>query len=131
MFNDAIAECQLEVTLGESGEAWGNLGHAYAVAGDTSGARRVLERLTQLPPTADVSPFDFAVVYVGLGRDEAALNALEEACDHHSERVVSIKSEPRFDRLRSIPRFQALLRRMNLDNMAVMARDSVRSRQEK
>jgi len=58
-------------------------------------------------------PFFLALVYTGLAETDRALEALEKAYQHRSGSARYLKIEPRLDPLRSHPRFQALLRRMN------------------
>jgi hypothetical protein len=83
-----------------------NLARAYALAGRTDEARRLLGRLS--------SRAQIASVQTALGEKEAALASLEEALDTRDYAVVWLKTNPTFDSLRSEPRFQALLRRLNL-----------------
>jgi hypothetical protein len=48
------------------------------------------------------------------GDTTLALDWLEKACDEHEPNMPYISCMPIFDPLRSEPRFQALLRRVNL-----------------
>ena len=61
-----------------------------------------------------VSPFELAVLYVGLGDKEAALYALERAYREHDLQMQGLKLDPYYDALRSEARFQDLLRRTGL-----------------
>ncbi len=61
-----------------------------------------------------ISPYLFAVVYVGLGDKEQAFAWLEKAYQDRSFWLIWLKVEPRFDSLRDDPRFQDLLRRIGL-----------------
>jgi hypothetical protein len=60
-----------------------------------------------------VSGFFFAEAYVGLGQSEQAMTWLERAYEAHDQWMVFANSYPGLDRLRSEPRFQGLMRRMN------------------
>jgi hypothetical protein len=51
-------------------------------------------------------------VYAGLGEKDRAFEWLEKAYEEHS--VANINVNPVYDLLRSDPRFQGILRRMNL-----------------
>jgi hypothetical protein len=51
--------------------------------------------------------------YARLGRTDEALEWLERAYEERDGSLAFIKTEPAYDGLRSDPRFQDLLRRMN------------------
>jgi tetratricopeptide (TPR) repeat protein len=61
-----------------------------------------------------VSPYYFAVVYAGLGKNEQAINWLEKAFADRSNGLVFMRMEPELDGLRSNPRFIALQQKLNL-----------------
>jgi len=50
----------------------------------------------------------------GLGQQDEGLECLEKACEERDVWLVWLKAEPRFDSLRSGPRFENLLRRISL-----------------
>jgi TolB-like protein/DNA-binding winged helix-turn-helix (wHTH) protein/Tfp pilus assembly protein PilF len=90
----------------------------YAAVRDAAGYQRsmqlYLERLRRERSRREyVSPMGMAVVYARLGRAEQALAWLEEAYRQRAPRLSALKVDPLFDFLRSNPRFQDLLRRMN------------------
>jgi TolB-like protein/DNA-binding winged helix-turn-helix (wHTH) protein/tetratricopeptide (TPR) repeat protein len=91
----------------------GFLGNAYALAGKR---REALNMITELKskPVKDVSPYQLAKVYVGLGEKEKALTALEEAYRERSGWVIALRAEPVFSPLDNEPRFQRLLRSLGL-----------------
>jgi TolB-like protein/Flp pilus assembly protein TadD len=95
-------------------EALAALGSAQAAAGNATAARGALARLTELSRQRHVAPFDFATLYVSLGDHDQALVRLEEAYVERSYLMPSLGVLPIFDGMRGEPRFQALLRRMNL-----------------
>ena len=59
-------------------------------------------------------PYHLAMIYFGLGEDDIAFEYLNKACELRSTQLVWIKSAPELDSVRSDPRFQDILRRMNL-----------------
>jgi tetratricopeptide (TPR) repeat protein len=91
-----------------------SLGHAYAVLGNVLEARRVLGELDELSKRRYVSPYEKAIVHLGLGETEQALEWLEKAYGERSGWLVYLQVEPRLDRLRSDQRFGDLLRRVGL-----------------
>ncbi len=115
MFTEAISEMDRAVNIfpEETEFSW-MLGHAYAVAGKTAEARKILDNLHNLAKEQYVLPYGFALIYTGLGENEEALEWLETAYQDRNLWMPFVQVEPRFDPLRSDPRFQDLLRRMNL-----------------
>ena len=54
-----------------------------------------------------------AKVHAGLGENDLAFASLEEAIEEGNPSVVLLNHDPTLDALRSAPRFDDLLRRMN------------------
>lgn len=73
----------------------------------------MLDELSQMSKTRYVSPLQVAVIYIGLGQKDQAFLWLEKSFNERAFEILLIKVDPRFDALRSDPRFQDLLRRMN------------------
>jgi TolB-like protein/Tfp pilus assembly protein PilF len=90
------------------------LGQAAAVTGDPARARRILADLHDLAAREPVSPYHFAYVHTGLGEADAAIDRLEQAYELRSGALYGIKGSFLFRSLHGHPRFQALLRRLNL-----------------
>lgn len=59
-------------------------------------------------------PYDFALLYAGLGDKDKSLALLQKACDERVPRVVFLGIEPLFESFRSDRRYQALLRQIGL-----------------
>ena len=93
----------------------GYLGYAYAKSGDRAKAEAVLADLKQMSAHRYVSPFCTAIVYLGLGDNERAMDGLEKAFDARSQWVILAKEEKIWDPIRSDPRFIALLKKVGLD----------------
>lgn len=89
------------------------LGHAYATAGKKVEARKILDELQRSAEKRYVLPYGFALIHVGLGENDAALESLEKAYQDRNGWMPYLQTEPRLDPLRADPRFQDLLRRMN------------------
>jgi len=88
------------------------LAHAYARAGDKTEAEKLLAELVAESNKQYVSPYYLAVVYVGLGRDQQAMDWLEKAFADRSNGLVFLKVEPELDSLRANPRFIALQKKL-------------------
>jgi TolB-like protein/Flp pilus assembly protein TadD/class 3 adenylate cyclase len=114
-YPEAIAELSeaRDLSHGNS-EAIGTIGYAAAISGDSTKARVMLDELKTVPPGRYVPPCNIALVYAGLGDREQAFSFLERACDERDVRVTLLKVDPRWDLLRSDPRFQAILKRIGL-----------------
>ena len=61
-----------------------------------------------------VNPTHIAGAYIGLGDKNQVLSWLERGFEERDEEMVWMKVAPDLDFVRFEPRFQALLRRMNL-----------------
>jgi TolB-like protein/Flp pilus assembly protein TadD len=89
------------------------LGYAYGASGDRARAMAQIEAMKKNSLHGYVPPFNLAIVYLGLGDRGRALDYLEQAYASDSQWMCWLKEDRIFDPLRSDPRFQDLLRRMN------------------
>ncbi len=116
MYKDAMLENQKAADI--SGEANPliivDLGILYALSGKDDEAREVLDELSALSKQRFVSPFYTALIHLGLGKKNNSLKWLEKAYDEHDHALETLKVEPILDSLRSHPRFEALLKKMEL-----------------
>jgi len=113
MFDEAIATLDTAKTLaGEIMPIRGALGNIYARAGKIREAEAVLQELFDLEGVRYVSPLDFALVYAGLGKTPQFFQCLEKAAVDHCGRLAWGLIEPRYENLRSDPRFVALIKRV-------------------
>ena len=76
--------------------------------------RRAAETLAARSPTTFVPPAHVAKLYIYAGENDRALEWLERAIKGRDPTMVVLSVDPRWDTLRSDPRFQDLLRRMGL-----------------
>ena len=115
MPDQGVAELERAAALAPENVMYrAQLGQAYAMAGKTADAREMLRQLEQLSEKRFVSPYHMAYVYTGLGEADRAMDLLEQAFEERAGSVYGIKGSFLFTTLHSHPRFQALLRQMNL-----------------
>jgi TolB-like protein/Tfp pilus assembly protein PilF len=114
-FAEATPVLQKSVELaGESHSHYlGILAYAYAGAGRSQDARKVLRELERRTRRGLASTFDVACLHVALGDKERALAWLEEGYERRDPWLTELKVWPWLDSLLPDPRFQDLLRRMN------------------
>jgi TolB-like protein/DNA-binding winged helix-turn-helix (wHTH) protein/Flp pilus assembly protein TadD len=112
MYKEAIREYQISEQYGGD-KLPGLLGYAYARAGNKDGA---MEKLAELKTEKRNNYYDLAMIEMGLGDKDAAVAWLQRLYQEQvdDDGLVLLRCEPRFDPLRSEPRFQNLLRRMKL-----------------
>jgi len=116
MYVEAIATFQKGMSQGERHpKLLSSLGHTYALAGESDKANKVLDELREMSKRRYISPYLFAVIYVGLGDNKQAFAWLDKAYQDRTFFLIWLKVEPRFDSLRDDPRFQDLLRRIGLE----------------
>ncbi len=78
-------------------------------------ALKILDDQQRLANASYVSPYNFAIIYTGLGDKDRAFEFLEKGYEQRTQLIYRIKSRPMFDSLRSDPRYAELLRKMNLE----------------
>jgi TolB-like protein/DNA-binding winged helix-turn-helix (wHTH) protein/Flp pilus assembly protein TadD len=114
-YEEAIAEFKKAIPLSKGNpEATAALGHAYAVSGQKGEAQSVLEELKEYSKHQYLSPDNQALIYAGLGEKNEAFAQLQKAYDERAGQLIYLNVDPRFDSLRSDPRFIDLLRRLKL-----------------
>jgi TolB-like protein/Tfp pilus assembly protein PilF len=113
-YESAVTELQAARQLDESPIVLALLGHAYAAAGRKGEAQNILNELKQQSKVKYVDSYFLAEIHAALGEKERALQELEDAYRERSSWLVWIKVEPKFDGLRSDPRFADLVRRVGL-----------------
>jgi serine/threonine protein kinase/tetratricopeptide (TPR) repeat protein len=91
------------------------LAYVYAKWGKKEKAEKLLKKIIEESEQAYISPTWIAYIYGCLGDYDQAFSLLEKGYSERDQYLVYLKTEPRFDPLRSDPRFKALLKRMNLD----------------
>ncbi|HEX5412840.1 MAG TPA: winged helix-turn-helix domain-containing protein [Terriglobia bacterium] len=113
---EGLQELESAVKLsGGNGSTLAELAYGYAVSGKPAKARQILATLEKKAKRNYVSPYDFAVVYTGLGDKDLAVMHLEKAFQERyiAMHYLNVDRHWLFRSLSSDPRFQSILRRMN------------------
>jgi TolB-like protein/Tfp pilus assembly protein PilF len=111
--NAAIAEYTRARELSNDPVPAAYLGHAYGLVGRRDDALQILIDLGEAAKHRYVPNPAFALVELGLGNKEKALDWLEKSYEAHEARFIAyIKVDPFLDPLRSDPRFEALVEKV-------------------
>ncbi|MDQ3649628.1 MAG: winged helix-turn-helix domain-containing protein [Acidobacteriota bacterium] len=116
MFPEAIAEARKARELsGVSTHPIAFESYALAKSGKQAEARGLLAELLKLSTERYVSPYNIASAYNGLDERDETLAWLERGFEQREPKMVFLKVEPKWNNLRSEPRFVALMKRMNFE----------------
>jgi len=113
---DAITHLQKSKTMSTPAfvSAW--LAYAYGASGDRDRAVAEVEDLTKMSLNGVVTPFDNALVALGLGENARAVSLLEQAYALDSQWLGWLKEDRIFDPLRLDPRFAELMKKLGFEN---------------
>lgn len=116
MYPEALRELNMvETKLGASPSLIvAEMGYVHAASGRAGEARAILRKLNILSAQEFVDPYVIAAIYAGLGDTPQTFAWLEKAYDAKSGFLVALASEPKWDGVRSDPRFQNLMKRIGL-----------------
>jgi len=95
-------------------EAEEALARGFEEGGYSGALRRVAETLAARSKTTYVSPWQIGTLYTRAGMNDEALDWLEKAYLARDQNMPYLGVDPIFDTLRDDPRYQGLLRKMNL-----------------
>jgi TolB-like protein/Tfp pilus assembly protein PilF len=110
---EAIAAYRKSVELDDDPEALAFLGQAYARNGQKDEAQKISARLIEEAKSRYVSAYSFALMFIALGDNDRAIDALERAYrEGAGNDIYLIKVDPMEDDLRGQPRFEALLQKI-------------------
>jgi len=114
-FDEGCRELRHSVELaGDLSLPLGWLGLASGLAGRGTDARAVLDALIRMARERYVLPSSFAWTYFGLGEIDTAFEWMERAAEGHDRWLSTLPTYPFLDPLHGDPRFEALLRKINL-----------------
>jgi len=113
-FEEALAEARASFSGQGDAEVVKALERGQRQAGYAGAMRAAAETLAARARTQYVMAFGVALLYADAGEKQAAIDWLERAYQQHGALLEYIKCSPEFEALRPDPRFQDLLRRLNL-----------------
>jgi tetratricopeptide (TPR) repeat protein len=112
---EALEEAEKAVKLsGNRSPYSAHFGYALAREGNRNAALGIIDELHEQEHGSYVSPYDFALIYAGLGEADAAFGWLEKACIERAPRVRADLWDSPFCGLRSDARLHNILRRIGL-----------------
>ncbi|MBI4658047.1 MAG: tetratricopeptide repeat protein [Verrucomicrobia bacterium] len=115
-FEEGIAHLRVALSRDpESTMAVAALGYTLGLCGQRAEAQKLLERLEGIAAHRRVSPYDFAMVYLGLGKREQALTLFEKAYAEHDDQLMYLQIEPYYSDLLPEPRYRELLKKVGLE----------------
>ena len=109
-YEEALEQFEMSRKLaGEVPSLLGAMGQAHARNGNPEKARALLMRLEEMKATRRVYSTAFAMIHLGLGEKDRALDRLEKGVGQRDLPLASLGVHPAYDELRDDPRFSALL----------------------
>jgi Serine/threonine protein kinase len=89
-------------------------GYAYAKSGQRQKAEEVINKYKEDEKTKYIANYWLAVIHVAVGDKDAAFAELEKAYQAHDWFLQRLKVDPFMDPLRNDPRFNEMVKRLNL-----------------
>jgi TolB-like protein/Tfp pilus assembly protein PilF len=110
---EAITEFQKAFEINNDPYSLAMLGQAYARTGQKEEAQKILGRLNEEEKSRYAAPYAMALINLGLGNKEHAVDDLEHAYQTgETNYLFVIKVDPLLDDLRGNPRFDALVQKI-------------------
>jgi adenylate cyclase len=113
MYKEAINEFEKSLAEG-SADVRGYLGLTFALAGERRKAERIVAELMSDSTDHYVSAYHFGTISLALGDVEGAFRWLNKAADEHGRHVAALRLDPALASIRSDPRFQMLLHKVEI-----------------
>ena len=114
-FDEAVQEFEMSVELSERMPGTlAELGRVHAVAGHRDTAEELDAEIQAVAGKRYVPPVDLALLHAALGDKNRAFEYLDQAVEDRSPDLVMLNVEPRFDVMRTDPRFDRLVKEVGL-----------------
>jgi TolB-like protein len=111
---EAIAAFERLAALSPDATALGALGQAYAKAGRTGEARKLLSELLARREREYVPDLTFVLLYCGMNEMDQAFAWLEKCHRAREPRLMWLRAQPLFDPLRADERFEEMMEKLGL-----------------
>jgi eukaryotic-like serine/threonine-protein kinase len=92
--------------------ALAGLGHLYGILGKRSEALQVIAEMRGMAEKGFVTAYAPTLVYLGIGDKEKTLAGLNRCLEERSNWMVWLLKDPRWDPMRSEPRFQEIIHKV-------------------
>ncbi len=116
MYPEALGEARKARALSTASTySIGMESYALAKMGNRGEAEKVLGEMMEISKTRGMPSSHVAIAYNGLGDTERALEWLEKGFAEHDPKMAFLKVDPKWNNLRTSPRFIDLMKRMNFD----------------
>jgi tetratricopeptide (TPR) repeat protein len=109
-YQEAVNECQ---KLESRQVVRYEMGYVYGIVGETEKAIEILDHFLDRSEKGFIHNATIFFIYAALNNKDEAFRWLERTYDEREAYIGLLKVEPMFDNLRSDPRFQDLIDRMN------------------
>jgi adenylate cyclase len=116
MYTEAINEARRAKQFSPA-QTNSNAYESYALAklGKREEAQAALDELLKLSTTRFVPPAHIALAFNGLGETDKTFEWLEKGFEQRDPKMTFLKVDPKWNNLRSEPRFIDLMRRMKFE----------------
>ena len=116
-YEDSIAVLKkaMSITSGKNPFVLGTLGLTYGLAGKRKEAQGILDEVLERSKKGYFSPLWISLIYIGLDDRDKAFEWLERAYEERDPTIWPIKVVTNFRSLHSDPRWNALMKKMGLE----------------
>jgi tetratricopeptide (TPR) repeat protein len=112
-YPEALAELDLAVQYSHgNSDATSARAYVWALNGGKAKAQQTLEELKQEATQRYIPPWSIAVILYGLGDLDQTFAWLEKGCEERDPHITFIADDPKWDAVRSDPRFLKVLDRL-------------------
>lgn len=115
-FDEAFQEAQKVLASRLSGEQMDQLRQAYAASGYKGMQAMEVKLIKEHSKRQSVPPSELARLCASVGQKDEAFEWLNKAYEDRTDALIWIKVDPRYDNLRSDPRFLDLIKRVGFVN---------------